>query len=184
MTGRCPVSILYKLNKNFITAGTPLAFNPVCQERIQNILNTRSIVNKKKSNSGFTLIELMIVVVIIGILAALAVPRFMAATTKNKQSEAKSILKQIYVNQRTYRQQGTGYWIPGGGTASATAPQAFAPIWVEIAGSARYTYTITGNANQFTATATSSILDDDATVDTWTIDHTGVITCVSDDAIS
>ena len=51
--------------------------------------------NKFKRNGGFTLIELMIVVVIIGILATLAIPRFMAVSTKNKQSEAKLILKQI-----------------------------------------------------------------------------------------
>ena len=57
-----------------------------------------------RDTKGFTLIELMIVVVIIGILAALAIPRFMRSTTKAKQSEAKQILKQIYTMQRAYRQ--------------------------------------------------------------------------------
>jgi prepilin-type N-terminal cleavage/methylation domain-containing protein len=55
-----------------------------------------------RDSTGFTLIELMIVVVIIGILAALAIPRFMAASTKSKQSEAKLILKQIYEMERAY----------------------------------------------------------------------------------
>jgi prepilin-type N-terminal cleavage/methylation domain-containing protein len=57
-----------------------------------------------RDSKGFTLIELMIVVVIIAILAALAIPRFMKATSKSKQSEAKLILKQIYTMQRAYRQ--------------------------------------------------------------------------------
>lgn len=136
-----------------------------------------------KSSKGFTLIELMIVVVIIGILATMAIPRYFNVVTKNKQGEAKMILKQIYTNERTYRQQGSGYFIPGA-AASASNPAAFRLIWIEIMASARYTYTIVGNATSFTATATSSILDDDATLDVWTIDNFGTLTCVTDDSNS
>jgi len=134
-----------------------------------------------RSQKGFTLIELMIVVVIIGILAALAIPRFMRATTKSKQSEAKNILKQIYAMERAYRQEYDAYW-GDGTTASAAAATGFARIGVDIMSTARYTYTIAATANTFTATATSGILDDDAVVDTWTMNHNGVLTCTSDDA--
>ena len=137
----------------------------------------------KKDNKGFTLIELMIVVVIIGILASMAIPRFMAVSTKNKQSEAKLILKQIYTNQRTYRQQGTGYYIPAG-PASAAAPNALMLIWVEIPSSSMYVYTINATANTFTATATSDLLDDDPTQDIWQIDNLGELVCLSDDSQS
>ena len=132
-----------------------------------------------RSQKGFTLIELMIVVVIIGILAALAIPRFMRATTKSKQSEAKMILKQIYVMEHAYRQEKDVYACNG---LSAIAGGAFPLIGVEIQTAARYTYTIVAAANTFTATATSGILDDDATVDTWTINELGTLTCTSDDA--
>ena len=126
----------------------------------------------------------MIVVVIIGILAALAIPRFMQATTKSKQSEAKTILKQIYVNERTYRQQSTinAYYIPGA-AASAAAPDAFSEIWVQIMSSAKYTFTITGDASSFTATATAN-LDTDGAIDTWTIDHDGRLLNTVNDVIT
>jgi prepilin-type N-terminal cleavage/methylation domain-containing protein len=132
--------------------------------------------NKRKlGTQGFTLIEIMIVVVIIGVLAAMAIPRFMKTSTKTKQSEAKLLLKQIYVNERTYRQQSlnNSYFIPAG-PASASNPDVLNEIWIEIMPAAKYTYTVVGDANSFTATATANI-DDDPAVDTWVIDHTGVL---------
>jgi prepilin-type N-terminal cleavage/methylation domain-containing protein len=58
-----------------------------------------------RNSKGFTLIELMIVVVIIGILAAIAIPKFGAASDRAKEKEADGILKQVYTLQSAYTAQ-------------------------------------------------------------------------------
>jgi prepilin-type N-terminal cleavage/methylation domain-containing protein len=123
---------------------------------------------------GFTLIELMLTVVIVAILAAMAIPRFMPASTRAKQKEAQTLLKQIYVMQRAYFQEYDTY------------TNNLADLGIELMPGTRYNYTIQVTGTAFTATANAPDpgVDDDPTPDTWTIDNLGTLQAVSNDVTS
>lgn len=97
------------------------------------------------NSKGFTLIELMIVVAIIGILAAIAIPNFLKYQCKARQSEAKTNLGGIRVSQEAYFAEFDRY-------GSDTTRIGFAPK-----GSVRYSYTTVGTTDGFSANATGQI---------------------------
>ena len=87
--------------------------------------------SKLRGKKGFTLIELMIVVAIIGILAAIAIPNFLKFQAKSKQSEAKTNLGAIFTGQLSFFGEQNAYGL-------------FPQISWSPSGTPRYHYTLAG----------------------------------------
>jgi len=70
---------------------TASTLNPQLQSTLMRKLRHSSSHKKSLLQKGFTLVELMIVIVIVGILSAVALPNFLNQTSKAKATEAKTL---------------------------------------------------------------------------------------------
>jgi prepilin-type N-terminal cleavage/methylation domain-containing protein len=87
---------------------------------------------KKNVQAGFSLVELMVVVTIIGILAGIAVPKFQTFRARAQQTEAKSGLNGVYLAMQAYQANYNDFPATNGdvvnaaGTGAGTANIGFA----------------------------------------------------------
>lgn len=151
------------------------------------------MLQKLGSQKGFTLIELMIVVAIIGILAAIAIPNFLAYQARAKQSEAKTNLGGIYTSEVGFFGEYNRYEAD------------FATLGYAIAGqTSKYRYSLNANTtgigalttggtgtNCTFAAATSAVsptgftasaignIDNDQACDMWTMNDVKALTNVT-----
>ncbi len=121
--------------------------------------------------SGFSLTELMVVLVIVGVLVLLALPKLLPVVTKAKTTEAKLMLKQVYTLEQSYKYEHDRY-------SPTLSDIGFEQEkLVSTGGPARYKIDIvSADEKGFSAQATSIVdFNGNGVFNVWGVDETGAI---------
>jgi len=120
---------------------------------------------------GFSLTELMIVLVIIGVLVLLALPKLMPVVTKAKATEAKLQLKQVYTLEQAFKFEHDRY------SASLSEIGFEQEKLVSQGGQARYKIEIlSADEKSYSAQATAVVdFNNNGVFNVWVVNETGMI---------
>src|SRR3990167_6504303 len=120
----------------------------------------------KRKNKGFTLLEIIIVVIIVGVLASLALPRVFSNVEFSRSTEAMAAVGAIRsAMERCLLRSGVDDYAPcatfGAGSIDIPDPSGNA--------GSHFTYLVTDDANGYTILATRNTLDGATGTDTITV---------------
>jgi len=127
---------------------------------------------KHASSSGFTLIELMIAVAVLGLLTALALPAYQKQILKSHRTDAKTALLDLAAREERYRSTNQIYTNVG----TALGYSSNFPISVPSSGNPTYTLSVNmvAGGGSFSATATPSGAQAGDGCGSYSITDTGV----------
>ncbi len=113
-------------------------------------------IQKMKSRVGLTLIELLMVIVIVGVLAAIAVPMYSGYMQRARRADAKTALEQVRAAQEMWRAEKGSYAIDdGNGTAIAKLRTTMGAPNTTISNYYTWAFSAGPTATTFTAQATA-----------------------------